>query len=146
MEVDPQEEVLYRLSLAKEHFESAGKRLKMEDWAGTVESSQLTVENAAKAIIAHFYLPSWSHDPSMELEEILNEIPNEIRGLVYKLIEIVKTLAPEHGRTTYGITSKRITPRQLYTKDHAEKAFDMAQEAMKISEMVLKRLGYRIEE
>ncbi|MGB9896153.1 MAG: DNA-binding protein, partial [Thermoproteota archaeon] len=90
--------------------------------------------------------PSWSHDPSKELEEILDKIPNEVIELVHKLIEIVKTLAPEHGRTTYGITSKRITPRQLYTKDHAEKAFDMAQEAMKISEEVLKRLGYRIEE
>jgi HEPN domain-containing protein len=146
MEVDPEEEVEYRLSLAKEHLESADKRFKIEDWPGTVESSQLAVENAAKAIIAHFCLPSWSHDPSAELEEILDKIPNGVRELVCKLIEMVRTLAPEHGRTTYGITSKRITPQKLYARDHAEKALGMAREATKISEAVLRQLGYRIKD
>lgn len=70
MEIDSSEEVVYRLNLAKEHFQAMLKRVKVDDWVGVVQASQLTVEDAAKAVIAYFMIPSWSHDPSDELLKI----------------------------------------------------------------------------
>jgi len=103
VEIDPREEVSYRLNLAIEQLEMATKRFSIEDWVGVVQASQLAAENAAKAIIAHFHLPSWTHDPSGELRIISSEIPSEFKSDIDELIEIVSTLAPEHGRTSYGI-------------------------------------------
>ena len=64
LELDPAEEVAYRLALAREHLDRARRRFQVEAWAGVVEAAQLAAENAAKAVIAHFHVPSWSHDPS----------------------------------------------------------------------------------
>ncbi|MEM3607031.1 MAG: HEPN domain-containing protein [Candidatus Bathyarchaeia archaeon] len=129
MEINPEDEVKYRRELAKEHLNSAIKRFKAEDWPGVIQASQLAAENAAKTVIAHFHLPSWSHDPSSELKEIISNIPNKLQNEVNKLIKIVETLAPKHGRTSYGITLKGITPTQLYDKHKAEKALSIAYEA-----------------
>jgi HEPN domain-containing protein len=144
MEIDPQEEVIYRLNTATEQLEAATKRFSIEDWVGTVQASQLTAENAAKAVIAHFHLPSWTHDPSNELREILNKIPNHLKDDAGKLIDIVSTLAPEHGRTSYGIPTERITPRQLYNRENAGEALRKAYEAYEISRKILKHLGYKL--
>jgi len=142
MEIDPKDEVNYKRNLAKEHLNAAIKRFRIEDWPGAVQASQLAAENAAKAIIAHFHLPSWSHDPSEELKEIITNVPIMLQDGINKLIEITGTLAPEHERTSYGLTLKRITPEQLYDRHKAEKAINMAHEALKISEVILKYLGY----
>ena len=48
LELDPGEEVAYRLALAREHLDRAKKRFGIEDWAGVVEAAQLTAENAPK--------------------------------------------------------------------------------------------------
>ena len=144
MEIDPQEEVIYRLNTAAEQLEAATKRFSIEDWVGTVQASQLTAENAAKAVISHFHLPSWTHDPSNELREILNKIPNHLKNDAEKLIDIVSTLAPEHGRTSYGIPTERITPRQLYNRENAGEALRKAHEAYEISIKILKHLGYKL--
>ena len=144
MEIDPREEVLYRFNLAIEQLETAIKRFSIEDWAGVVQASQLAAENAAKAIIAHFHLPSWTHDPSGELRIISSEIPDRFREDIDELIEIVSTLAPEHGRTSYGIPSERLTPRRLYDRNKAEKALNMARKAVAISQKSLKHIGYTL--
>jgi HEPN domain. len=99
-ELNPGEEVMYRLSLAREHLERARKRLSIEDWAGVVEAAQLSAENAAKAVIAHFHVPSWSHDPSRELQEIVTQLSPTLVGAAHKLATIVRELAPEHGIST----------------------------------------------
>jgi len=142
MEIDPREEVLYRLKLAIEHLESAAKRFGVEDWAGVVQASQLSVENAAKAVIAHFHVPSWTHDPSGELREISEELPAALRSEIEKLAEIASTLAPEHGRASYGLPAERITPGRLYDRERAERSLELARKALSISRRILARLGY----
>ncbi|HDH06938.1 MAG TPA: HEPN domain-containing protein [Thermoproteales archaeon] len=144
MEIDPREEVFYRLRLAEEHLETAFKRFTIEDWAGVVEASQLAAENAAKSIIAHFHIPSWTHDSSEELREVINQLPPNSREPVLKLVKIVKELAPEHGRTSHGLPTQRITPAQLYDKNSAEKVLQKAHEAVNISKKILKQLGYKL--
>ncbi|MBO3803994.1 MAG: HEPN domain-containing protein [Candidatus Brockarchaeota archaeon] len=113
VEIDPEDEVAFRLDVAKEQLEAAMKRFGVEDWVGTVQASQLTAENAAKALIAHFHLPSWTRDPSDELRDVLGGIPNDFRGEIDALIDIVSALAPEHGRASYGVPAERITPGRL---------------------------------
>jgi len=94
MKIDPVEEVYYRFRLALEHLDTAKRRFNAEDWPGVVESAQLAVKNLAKAIISHFHLPSWTHDPSSELLEISKNISPEIKLYIDRLAEIVSDLAP----------------------------------------------------
>ncbi len=144
MEIDPEEEVLYRFRLAEEHLETAAMRFRAGDWAGVVQSSQLAAKNAAKAVISHFHIPSWTHDPSRELREILEELPEDLRSSAERLAEISETLAPKHGRTSYGVPDKRLTPKQLYDMGRAGKSLKAARKSLEISRNILKGLGYSI--
>jgi len=141
-ELNPGEEVMYRLALAREHLERARKRLRVEDWAGVVEAAQLSAENAAKAVIAHFHVPSWSHDPSRELQEIVTQLPPALIGAALKLATIVRELAPEHGISTYGVPQERLTPAQLYTREKAYNALKLAEDALEKATLILRELGY----
>jgi len=85
MRLNPRGEVLYRLKLANRYLEEAEEAYKRRDFRMTVASSQLCVENAAKAVIAVYRVPSWSHDPSSELREVAQQLPEDIRGLAYTL-------------------------------------------------------------
>ncbi len=78
-------EVQYRYRLANEHLSRAERYCSIEDWAGCVHYSQLAVENFAKAIIAIYQVPTWSHDPSNQLMNIINQLPGEVRELVIEL-------------------------------------------------------------
>ena len=140
---DPLDEVLYGGELAKKYLEDAQEAYRREDWRGSVASAQLATENAAKAIIAIYRTPSWSHDPSDKLYEITSELPHDIRSIVRELAKIAHTLAPEHARTTYGDPIKRLTPWQLYNKEDSERAINLARRAVEIMEEVLKRMGIR---
>ncbi|WP_288104600.1 HEPN domain-containing protein [Thermofilum sp.] len=141
-ELNPGEEVMYRLALAREHLERARKRLRVEDWAGVVEAAQLSAENAAKAVIAHFHVPSWSHDPSRELQELVTQLPTTLVGAALKLATIVRELAPEHGVATYGVPQERLTPDQLYTREKASNALKLAEDALEKATLILRELGY----
>ncbi|MEM2541697.1 MAG: HEPN domain-containing protein, partial [Candidatus Methanomethylicia archaeon] len=55
------------------------------DYKESVEAAQLAVENAAKAIIALKRIPSWTHDPSDELIEVAQELPDEFKSLAEEL-------------------------------------------------------------
>jgi len=142
LELDPAEEVAYRIALAREHLERARRRFSVEDWAGVVEAAQLAAENAAEAVIAHFHVPSWSHDPSGELEEVVAQLPQAARGAALRLAAIARALAPEHGLATYGRPQDRLTPAQLYDRSKALEALGAAEEALRLAELVLRELGY----
>lgn len=142
MEIDPSEEVVYRLNLAKEHFQAMLKRVKVDDWVGVVQASQLTAENAAKAVIAYFMIPSWSRDPSDELLKICERLPTSLREKAQELAAITRELAPEHGRTSYGALEQRLTPSAIYDQVAAEKAVKAAEKALSLAKHILTKLGH----
>lgn len=93
MSLNPREEALYRLELAKGYLERARKALALHDFAGTMGEAQLSVENSAKATISCFQIPSWSHDPSEELLEVItNNRTRIIQLLGEKFLERLKDI------------------------------------------------------
>jgi len=76
---NPLSEVEYRARLAERYLTDAEDAFKRGDFRGTVASSQLAVENAAKAVVAVYRVPSWSHDPSHELREVTALLPASLK-------------------------------------------------------------------
>jgi HEPN domain-containing protein len=141
MRINPSGEISYRLRLSERHLADAEEAYRRRDYRGAVFSSQLTVENSAKAVIAFFRVPSWSHDPSHELGELLDQIPEEVRGLAEELSDLSSTLAPEHGRATYGEPERSLTPWEIYGEEEARKALDYARRALENALAILRGLG-----
>jgi len=142
MKINPLGEVSYRLKLAVHYLKDAEDAYRRGDYRGTVVSSQPSTENAAKAVIAFFRIPSWSHDPAPELRELLNEFLMHTRELVEELADIAESLAPEHGRATYGEPLRGLTPWDIYNKEDADRALNSARRATALSRRILKELGY----
>jgi HEPN domain-containing protein len=138
---DPIDEVKYRYRLAVNCLREADEAFSRGDWRGTVANAKLSAENAAKAVIAAYRVPSWSHDPSDELRELIDRMPGDLVDLIIELANIAKTLAPEHGRSTYGEPSRGLTPWDIYNKGDAEKALGMANRAVDIMKTILNALG-----
>jgi HEPN domain-containing protein len=141
---DPMDEVRYRYKLAINYLRDANEAFNRGDWRGTVANAQLSAENAAKAVIAVYRVPSWSHDPSGELQELVDRMPRELADLVIELANIAKRLAPEHGRSTYGEPSMGLTPWDIYTQGDAENALGMAKRAVEIMKAILRALGINV--
>jgi HEPN domain-containing protein len=137
---NPTNIVAYRRKLAHRYLNEAEESYQRNDYRHTVESAQLTAENAAKAIIAIYHIPSWSHDPSTELQGLINDLPNKVRSKAQKLAQISHKLAPEHGRVTYGEPARGITPWELYSKNDAKKALSLAKTCVQLLEQTLKTL------
>jgi len=110
MKLDPGGEVSYRARLALGYLRDAEESYRRGDYRGAVASSQMCAENSAKAVIAIYRIPSWSHDPSGELLEVAQHLRPDLRELASELAEIARRLAPEHGRTTYGEPIRGLTP------------------------------------
>ena len=140
MKLNSLDEVRFRVKLAEKYLKEAEKAYREGDNRTTVGSSQLSVENAAKAVIALYRIPSWSHDPSHELEELIDAIPRGAKRLSKELAVIARRLAPEHGRSTYGEPIRGLTPWDLYNRQDAYSALKDAEEAFKHLNGILKRL------
>uniref|UniRef100_A0A7C1P642 HEPN domain-containing protein n=1 Tax=Thermofilum pendens TaxID=2269 RepID=A0A7C1P642_THEPE len=135
MSVDPVGEARYRYRLAASHLARAERLLALGDWAGVVHFAQLAVENFAKAVIALYEVPTWSHDPSNQLLGLLTRIPQSLGEEVRELALIAREVAPEHGRSTYGEPGGGLTPDDVYTEAHAR---DLAAKARRAREITVK--------
>lgn len=110
MSINPLNEVKYRYKLANEKLERAEKLFSLKDWVGVVSNSQLAIENFAKTIIAIFEIPTWSHDPSNQLYDLIMKIPNELIENIKEIAIIAREMAPEHARSSYGEPTRGLTP------------------------------------
>lgn len=140
MTLNPTREVQYRLRLAEDHLARAEKAMEVEDWAGAASACQLAIENFAKAIIAVVGVPGWSHDPSHQLEELLDKFPEQLHTTIRELASLARQAAPEHGRTTYGDPAAGLTPSDLYGLDEAEKLLSNAKHAHSLAQAILRQL------
>lgn len=141
MRIDPASEISYRLRLAELYLRDAEDAFKRRDFRAVVASSQLSAENAAKAVIAVFRVPSWSHDPSPELRELRDQVPEAVRALLDELADVTEELAPEHGRSTYGEPTRGLTPWDIYGEGDARRALERARKALVNARAILRALG-----
>lgn len=126
------------MKLSLEYLSKAEKFFFSEDYKESVEASQLSVENATKAVIALKRLPSWSHDPSDELLEVSKELSEDKKVLAEELAKITHTLAPEHGIATYGKPTEGLTPWEIYDKQKAYEVLEKARRAKELMELTIK--------
>jgi len=135
--MNSKEEALRRIKIAERHLREARGASQREDYPEVVGHAQPCVENSAKAIIACFRIPSWSHDPSGKLKESLSDsgLSSKERANLEKVAEYAHRLAPEHGRTDYGTRNK--LPEEIYEKSDADDALRMAEESMGVAKKFL---------
>jgi HEPN domain-containing protein len=138
--LDPRSEVGYRLRLVERYLRDAEDAYRRGDFRGAVASSQLAAENAAKAVVAVYRVPSWTHDPSHELRELVDQMPQELRPSAEELAEVAELLAPERGRATYGEPARGLTPWEIYGEEDAEEALERARRALELMMVILRGL------
>ncbi len=141
MKLNPAKEVMHRIKLAALYLKEAREAYKGGNYRLSVASSQLSVENSAKAVISYFRVPSWSHDPSHELLELLENLPPDVRDVGEKLARFSAKLAPEHARSTYGEPETGKTPWDIYSEEDAREALKMAEQSLEYARRILKSLG-----
>jgi len=115
------------------------------EWVGAAHYSQLAVENYAETLIAPFEVPTWSHDPSIQLLRPLNRFPENLRRSVEELATIAEELAAEHGRTSYGEPALGLTPNEVYGEKEVRDIFSKVLRARSIVEEALKALGVELQ-
>jgi HEPN domain-containing protein len=138
--LDPKSEVGYRVRLVERYLQDAEDAYRRGDFRGAVASSQLAAENAAKAVVAVYRVPSWTHDPSHELRELVDRMPQALRPSAEELAEVAELLAPEHGRATYGEPARGLTPWEIYGREDAEEALERARRALELMMVILRGL------
>ncbi|MBS7609592.1 HEPN domain-containing protein [Candidatus Bathyarchaeota archaeon] len=144
MSFNPLGEVRYRYRLAVEQLERAERLFSLRDWSGTVSASQLAVENFAKAVIATFEVPTWSHDPSNQLNSLIDRLPIEAMDEAKELAALAREVAPEHGRSSYGEPTTGLLPSDIYREDHASNALKKGRKARAIAKRVLDMLNVKL--
>lgn len=145
--MNSEEEAKYRLTLADGYLRRAEEASTRGDHFSVISNSQLAVENSAKSVISCFRIPSWSHDPSSELLEVIEEnkdkIEKRIEINVYHELSTLAShssdLAPEHGRMSYGDPSLKVPPWDLANPQRASEALSYAQHSVKIAKEFIQK-------
>jgi len=141
--MDSSREVNYRLRLAKGFIKEAAALYHQHQWRACVSSSQLAVENSAKAVLSIFRPIAKIHELSEILINLVGELNlkgKECRDME-RLAECAKILGlKEHITADYGDELAHKTPWEIYNKDRAKKALDLALEAYKLSSRLSKIL------
>lgn len=98
-------DALYRLRLAKGFREEAEQDFQLQRWRSCVDNAQLSVENSGKAIIALIEPVHKSHNPAIQLRDILkrNLIAESLALELQTLIDAFDEFGfAEHFMTDYG--------------------------------------------
>lgn len=144
-------EVEIRLRDAQASLSTAQRLFLAEDYRAVVQNAQLCIELSAKAMIAYYEEPAWTHDPSEELLKILEEhgeeiaemLGNEVESL-YTLAMDVRVAAPWHARSTYGMRSKDgiwLPAMDVCTKEMAEGLLERARRSYQMAARFSRHLG-----
>ncbi len=126
----------YRLELSEGFLAEAEQDFGLSRWRSCVDNSQLAVENSGKAIVACFRPVEKSHNPARQVADLL-----EREEIAQELIDDIKTLIPlleklgfeEHLRTDYGDEDTYKSPWELFDKEDAAEALEMARKSVGIA-------------
>jgi HEPN domain-containing protein len=128
--MDTKEEAARLIREAKEDLDRAIRYSELKDGVTVIHYSQLAVEKSAKALISCFEAFEWTHDPSRQLEKLVE------KGLLpHHYLEVAsyaREAAPWHGRSTYGGLGNGLwrSPSELCTEDAAMELLDKAKKSV----------------
>jgi HEPN domain-containing protein len=88
-------EIEIRLKDAEYFLRCAEDNLPLEHYTVVVHNAQLCIELSAKAVIAFYEEPTWTHDPSEQFLRILEEHGEELAEMLE--VEDLSTLAEDAG-------------------------------------------------
>ena len=133
------EEGLYRLRLADGFLAEARQDLALARWRSCVDNSQLSVENAAKVLLALLAPVGRTHNPAILLRQSLADrlYPQPCSQQVERVAECAELLGPAvHVQSDYGDEVGRRTPWELFDGRDACKALTLAEEAAGLARSV----------
>lgn len=134
--MDSRDEARYRLHLAQGYAKEAEHLYAACQWRACVSSSQLAVENSAKAVLALVGPLVKTHDLSRMLLDAVEGFGfgQEGRPRLERLAECARLLGfREHIMTDYGDELARRTPWEIYDEGRAKRALALAEEACEIA-------------
>lgn len=105
-------------------------------WRAVMDNAQLSVENAAKAILALLGPVGRTHEPARFLRQALQSgtYPILPTAEVERLAELAEMLGSDiHIQTDYGDETGGRTPWELFNQSDAKSALVIAEDALKLS-------------
>lgn len=137
-------EVAYRLALSDGFINEAKQDIELGRWRSCVDNAQLAVENAGKAILGLFGVPSKTHDPAQQLATLLSlqSLPLEIQETMQQLLPGLLALgAAEHFLTDYGDERTYTLPWDLFTVESATEALNTAQQVFQLADTAVQAIA-----
>ena len=140
--MDSERDVDFRLRLAQGFLDEARDDVERSRWRSGVDNSQLSVENAIKAVIARHAPVPRTHNLAPLLDELLAtaSLSTAQREAVVALCACADELGPEqHVRSDYGEEASFQTPWDLFGEDDARRSLTVAEQALALARSILDR-------
>jgi HEPN domain-containing protein len=138
------EQAAYRLKLARGFLEEARQDANLSRWRSAVDSAQLAVENAAKAVLTMAGRIGRTHNPATQVRRLIEEgrFDAGFSERLERLAELAELLGPDiHVQTDYGDEVGGRTPWELFDESDAREALAISEEAVGLAEQLLREVS-----
>jgi HEPN domain-containing protein len=138
-----QEEASFRLKIAEGFLAESKQDVELKRWRSAVDNAQLSVENAAKAILGLVAPVGKTHNPAFPLRQALdsNLFPQQFKPDIEQIIELTEKLGFDvHVQTDYGDELGGLTPWELFDQEDAEEAVESAIKAVQLAQTLIDEL------
>ena len=130
----------YRLRVAAGFLAEASEDVNLTRWRSAVDNAQLSVENAAKAVLAMVGPVGRTHNPAIQLRQVGSAglLPAAAQDSIERLAALAEQLGFDvHMQTDYGDEIQGRTPWELFDASDAQQALAMAQEAVGLAQVLI---------
>jgi HEPN domain-containing protein len=132
----------YRFRIAQGFLEESRQDVALTRWRSAVDSAQLATENAAKAVLALVGPVGRTHQPALLLRQALQIFSPSYQQYVERLSEQAEMLGFDvHVQTDYGDEMEGVTPWELFNEDDARSALAIAEEAVRLAQLIIEALN-----
>ena len=132
--------IRYRLALSDGFLREARQDCELTRWRSCVDSAQLVVENAGKALLLLFGVSPKTHDPGRQIATLIaaGVPPEHLRVALAEIAPDLQALGPaEHVLTDYGDEATETLPWDLFTHDSAAHALALAERVLAETRRIL---------